>query len=1236
MKPLARYVVLAVLTCALPVMLAAQADRGTITGTVSDSSGAVISNAAVKAKNTATAVETSAVTNETGLYNLSNLPIGTYRITVSAPGFKTYERVGFELTVAQTARLDVALSVGQAVETVTVEANAEQLNTSDSMLAATIQSKVMTDMPLTFQQEGRLIESFAFAVTPGVEGDAWESHVGGSQTFAKEVLIDGISANAHIVGDNMETAPTMEAIQEFKVQTTGMSAEYGRNTGGTFNFAMKSGTNQFHGSGFYYGRNEALNANSWLSNHYLAQYNGSVKECEAASAPNPCPYKKQRDRNHLYGGSAGGPVVIPGLYNGKDRTFIFGAYEHFEQEWMSLGAMNQTVPTPAFLTGDFSALLTSNQVGTDTLGRPIYTGQIYDPTTRRQVNGQWVVDPFPGNIIPADRISPMSQKIVNIYKAGPYQPMVDRVVDNFRSAANQQPWFHETQLTLKVDHNFSNNNRLSGSFIWSERPRVFSGSSDLFGLWLPQFGKDGGPLTGGTYDKVTGRRVAISDNWTITPSVINTLSLAFNRYYKYDHDASTAFGGWPASQGLTQAKTWPEYFGLTDYTTSPSFPSISFGNQVNGVGETGFGGGAPGGWAGQTYILSDSIAWLHGKHSFKLGGEAWQMQLNAFPTTQDALTYDFSNISTSSPVAKKTTGFGFASFLLGEVDSAERKVPLTSHPRRNYFDLYFQDDWKATQKLTLNLGIRWEQAEAMTTTDNRWANFNLNTTNTVLGVPGAYEFASSSQRTFEKGKQWTNFAPRLGFAYAVGEKSVIRGAYGIYYAPLAIQYWFGVPYAGWGGTVGFLGVDKINSTGTFPAFNWDNTASPGSGFYPSTGYVAPVKDPNQMPVWGTVTVDPNALKLGYTHQYNISFEHSFSSNDLVQVAFVGSLGRRLHDGQLRRNQPTREAYSKLTPDDQWAWADWCSSKTQMIGTVPCPFEGFWGYAGQAIDPFPQVAMSWGPLYYSESPLGSSSYKALQITYNRRTSKGLAAELAYTFSKTKGNSESNWQEEYAGYPYLGDATTPWVQDMYNLKEAADTVVSYDQTHVFKGLVMYELPFGHGRTWLANAPRALNAILGGWTVSTIFKYNSGVPLPVSPTNIYYPGWEGYIYANVNPSVSMSRTWNSKAFNIDDLSSAGNTYFNTAAFSDPTFPNLGNGKRYYENLRGFGYCNEDFGLIKYFKAKERLNFQLRAEFLNAFNRHHFANPDTNTGSQFFGKVTNLTSDAPRAVQFGLRVNW
>jgi hypothetical protein len=483
MKTRSLYLVFAVLTCALPLASVAQLDRGAVTGTVTDNSGAVVAKAEIRAKNLETGIEATTVTNEAGVYQLSNLPAGKYNISVQAPGFKAYEQNGLELTVAQTTRLNVSLAIGGAVERVVVNAAALRLDTSDPMLATTLQSDVITDMPLTFGTEGRLVENFAFAVTPGVEGNPWTAYMGGGQTFSRDVLIDGVSTTSQIQGEMMEQSPTMEAVQEFKVQTSGISAEYGRSSGGFFNFALKSGTNQFHGSAFYYGRNEALNANSWLSNHDLGQnFGGSIKNCEAASFPNPCPDKLTTDRNHVFGGSAGGPVVIPGLYNGRNRTFIFGAFEQFIQERLGLGELSRSVPIPAFLGGDFSALLTGQQVQEcgpnsdspcfDALGRPVMQGQIYDPATLRQVGGQWVSDPFAGNIVPTNRISTVSAKIADLYRTDA-PPMAGGLFHNYRAALDQQPWFHQTQLTFKADHNFSSGNRLSGSFIFSQRPRIW-------------------------------------------------------------------------------------------------------------------------------------------------------------------------------------------------------------------------------------------------------------------------------------------------------------------------------------------------------------------------------------------------------------------------------------------------------------------------------------------------------------------------------------------------------------------------------------------------------------------------------------------------------------------------------------------------------------------------------------------------------------------------------------------
>ncbi|RPJ81012.1 MAG: carboxypeptidase regulatory-like domain-containing protein, partial [Acidobacteria bacterium] len=408
------FILFVVSLLALPVL--GQVDRATVNGRVTDATGGVVPGVEVIATNQNTGVQTTSVTNDLGLYTLSNLPIGSYSIKFSLTGFKTMERTGIGLVIAQVARVDVVLETGEISETVTVSANAELINKDNALVSTVMQSETITDLPLSFAG-GRSVENFAYAVTPAVEGDNWTSYIGGGPAFSKEVLIDGISATSQIQGHIGESSPTMEAVQEFKVQTSGMSAEYGHTSGGVFNFALKSGTNDIHGSGFYYTRNEALNANTWMNNWRLSRN------------PNDFRSERARDRQNLYGGSLGGPVYIPKIYDGRNRTFIFGAFEQFNQERLQLGDMNVTVPLPEFLEGDFSKLLTTTELGKDALGRPVYQGAIYDPKTLHQVDGKWVSDPFPGNIIPKARFSQVSNKIVDLFKKH-YTPLVPGLLTN--------------------------------------------------------------------------------------------------------------------------------------------------------------------------------------------------------------------------------------------------------------------------------------------------------------------------------------------------------------------------------------------------------------------------------------------------------------------------------------------------------------------------------------------------------------------------------------------------------------------------------------------------------------------------------------------------------------------------------------------------------------------------------------------------------------------------------------
>lgn len=1206
--PLFRLLILpALVILLLSLPIAAQVDRGTITGKVMDPSGAVVPGVEVKATNVETGVQTGTVTNDTGIYTLVNIPIGTYRLTFSQPGFKVYERTDFGVTTGLKARLDVTLEVGQVSQTVTVSANSELVNPESPLVSMTMQSEVITDLPLSFAG-GRAVENFAYAVTPGVEGNNWTSYLAGGQAFSKEVYIDGISATAQIQGHIGESSPTMEAVQEFKVQTSGMSAEYGRTSGGVFNFALKSGTNAFSGSAFFYFRNEALNANTWMNNWNLSQNPGNSR------------YERAKDRQKLGGGSAGGPIIIPGIYNGRDRTFIFGAFEQYNRESYQLGAMNATVPIPAFLNGDFSALLTNNVVGKDALGRSVYAGQIFDPATLRKVGSAWVSDPFQGNIIPKERFSKASSQIVEIFSKS-YSPMVaGRLTNNSGLTETNNPWFHQTQLTLKGDHAFSTRNKLSGSFIWTQRPRILA---DAGGIWDPQDPNGwGGPLARSRKQEVTSRRVTLSDNWTLRPNLINTLSLAFNRY----RNPSTA------TPDLTGAN-WTKQLGLGSANYG-NFPDITFGDAVNGISTTRIGYNSGGFYVGNTYILSDHMDWSRGRHNFKMGGEYWKMQMNS-PSRNDMMSFSFQNWTTGIPGAsfQKSVGFGFASFLLGQVDSASRGVPFSQYGRRDYWAVYFNDDWKLSGRLTLNLGLRWEQTGPLTEKYGNWANFtpDVLTTNPngyvpiSPGVPGALKFATGPDTTFEGNRDWDGFSPRVGVAFRLTDKAVLRGGYGIFLSPIGINQWGGIPYSQYAAPDMFGTNTVPTKSKTTPNFSWD------SG-YP--GVTRPGgKDPNFL-TWGMVAFDPNTLELGYTHQYDVSLQYEFGKDTMMEFAFLGNNGRRLHSGFLKRNQAKREAFEAIPDPGAWVW----DAGSAASAKVPYPFAGFSGYAGMAVLPYPQVAhcgwkwCPWSPLIYVSSPVGESAYRSFQVNLTRRMAKGIAANVSYNYSRAMGDTETSFDESWV---YDGG-----VQDMYNLAQEAKTVVSYDQAHIFKGLASFELPFGRGRKWMSNSSTALDALLGGWSLTTIFRYNTGNPMGVNP-DVWVPGWtdpdNGAVYANVSSSANLSsRYFDPAKFNPGKSNDPANRYFDPSAFSQPAYGKLGNGKRIYEDLRGFGYANEDLGIMKYWRITEKARMQFRMEMLNVFNRHSFENPKTTISNKTtFGQVLSTTG-LPRNIQMGLRVNW
>jgi hypothetical protein len=1165
-----RVLLVALLLASSAARLIAQSERGTIRGVVGDATGAGLPRVTVSASNVETGVVTRSVADDLGLYSLLNLPIGRYTVTFERTGFGPSVHEDVVIGVHSALRIDVTLQLGDLKDTVTVTGR-EPLDSRSAATGTSLQNGVVTGLPLTITS-GRSIENFAYALAPGVEGNNWASNIVGGAPFSKEVILDGTSATIQIQGHITESSPPMEAVQEFKVDTSGMPAEYGRTGGGIFNFSLRSGTNTIRGSAYGQFRHESLNANTWM-NEYLS----------GTDPANRNKYAKPRDRQKLGGASVGGPIR-------RNQTFYFASFEEYQQTRRQLGAFDRTAPIAAFLDGNFSALLdTTTPLGTDASGAAIYRGAIFDPRTGLV---------FPGNVIPSDRLSPISRRIAAIYRDS-YAPMVaNRLSNNAAGPAYVDPFFTQHQFSVKADHALTDNARLSGSLIWTNRPRTLA---DQGGLWNPDEDM-GGPLAKSRKHEVTSYQSRINHSQVLSSSVLHNATVTFNRF-RNPSTTGSASGQWPGELGLNV----PNAYG--------SFPQIGFGDAINGVDITDIGYGISNFYVTDVWQYNDSLSWVRGRHLMKFGGEMRFIQMNSHGD-RAYLDYTFSPVQTGvlgGPIANQV-GFGFASFLLGEVASASQHVPTDLYGRRNYAALFWQDDFRAHEKLTLNFGLRWETTGGWREKHDRWANFNTSKINPITGVAGVLEFADEVDGSFEGARDLGQFGPRLGAAFRMTDRLVVRGAYGLLYAPIGVNYWSGVPY---GFAPGFFGTNIVSPTGNgAAAFNWDRT--------PYAGVETPAtKDPASTQ-WGLVSVNPDSLKAGRIQQWNASVEREIARDISLGAAYVGNRANRLGSGDFERNQPHPDDMRRLlAAGTEWNWVS--DPASASAAGVPYPYPGFAGAAWMAITPYPQAAAGWGPLFFVGSPLGRSDYHALQLTATKRGISGLSAIASYTLARQRGNMDSSLQERWWSGP---------LQDVSRLDDEAATIAAGDRTHVAKGFVSWALPFGTGRRFFSDPSRITRALVDGWTISTIFRYESGLPLAIRSNNSY-AGWTYPIYANVNAGVPVEGAFDSSNFSPSKPLDPANRYFNPSAFANPRYGELGTGPARLAQLRGFGGAYEDLGIIKDIRVG-RYTAQVRFELFNVFNRRYFADPETNLGSASFGHVTSVGSQPPRQGQLGVRLQW
>ncbi|MCC6368768.1 MAG: TonB-dependent receptor [Bryobacterales bacterium] len=1149
------------------VFLHAQTERGNITGTVTDTTQAAVAGASVVVTNTATNQSTSVLTTDTGAYNVPNLPPGPYRLEVSLQGFKHVRREGLILTAAATLRVDATLEVGQISETVEVNATVAQVQTENARVTTAVQNKLVDELPLVVG--GALRSPFDLVrITSEARASGARIALGGGQAKAWEATLDGVSVTTNRAADAAEiayTTPSLEAITEFAVDTNGFKAEYGQAGGGVMTFSSKSGTNEWHGSAYDFLRNEKLDARGFFAKSRSVY--------------------KQND----FGASFGGPVRIPKLYDGRNRTFFFVAYEGFRNR---VGANDtiRSVPTPEMYNGDFSNWVDSRN----------NLLQIYDPaTTRANPSGSgFVRTPFGGNQIPTSRFAAFTKSVLPYGQTvkpnrGGVPGTIGYVRDNFITTSGTllNP---QDKGSLRFDHAISTNHKL-GYFYNGTSYRQEVGAGGPPGLPVPLW--DGQAQL---YETESHR---LTYDWTISPRMLNHLAIGGNLFSK-DSFSPAVGGGWKA-KGICLKNA---------VDCNVNFPGITF-TEFSGWGAT-----ADNGTEQPLWSIKEDLSYIHGTHTFKMGYSFQSQRANGFGQQDIAGRAGFSFLSTSVPGATSfNSGSSFASFLLGDAISGRTETDRFVAQLYRYHGFYFQDDWRVNRKLILNLGLRYEFTLPPVEGSDQYSDFTPDRPNpAVNNYPGALRFAGfgpGRENTRSLVPGWYGaIGPRAGLAYTVNDKTVFRAGFGRSFSKVTVV-------SGSGHFAGFIGQYAFNSgdQGITTLFNVDNGLPPYK--------LPPQIDPSFQ---NNLDVDHWQLRDAARAPENLfwtaSIQRQLSSNTVLEVGYNATTGSHLQTGLVNINQmPTAylndfitrfgatQALNLLRGDINSAaarsagipipYANFTDPKVQLVRTV-----------AQALRPYPQyqnvVTGSQGG-----DKSGHSTYHALVIKAERRYSSGLTFQWNYTLSKILTDSDN--------YDVSGSGS----QDQYN-RRLEKSIGQFDQTHSLKLSTIYELPFGKGKQFL-NRGGLVNAVLGGWRLGGIFAYASGFPIALSRNNPF-PIFNSF----TRPVVTSYDNWRAP-LQGDKFDPAVDRFLNLAAFPAQPTDRFGNATRYNPKVRAFPDFNENISMGKTFPIKESFRADFRWEMFNMFNRTVFNTGNANLNSTAFG-VVNGQVNSPRQMQVALKVYW
>lgn len=1165
---------------------------GSIVGNVIDSTGAAITATPVTLTNLGTSEKRTENTNGDGFYQFVNLPPGQYSVEVQKTGFKRVLQSPVTVQTQTTTKIDLTLQIGEVSQTVEVTAQTPLLQPEQSSLGQVVDERKTDELPLNGKNPMNLTALVPSVVPQGGSMSnpngqnpfAWGNYqIGGGMANQSMVWLDGSPVNGSYINITA-LIPTQDSLQEFKVATNNLSPEYGRFAGGVINFTTKSGTNNLHGGAWEFLRNRDLDANDFFSNK-----NGTPRGAFT---------------QNQFGFNLGGPVLIPKIYDGRNKTFFFVDYEGFRlRQGVSY---TETVPTAEERTGNLSALASS--LGT----------QIYDPLTTCGTGapgtpacGAGVATgtrtPFAGNIIPTTRLNPTSLLMLNLYPMPNAPSTAPGNVGNWIGNGSQGGNNNET--VVHIDQNVSDKQHITARYTYWGNLNL---PTDPFGNGVCQ---DRCTETFNTNNFVLG------DTYSFSPTTIMEIRASYQRFDYNRIPVTLGYDltklGWPASLNSEAVFRDLPVPVINGFDTNGTFGSQGAGSIIIDRNDND--------------RIAGTLTKIAGKHTFKFGAEYLRMTHNYAQTNIPTGIFNFNpDLTAANANNASVGGLGLATFLLGYPSSGNADSPALVAAQQLYPAVFANDDWHVTEKLTLNLGVRWEHAGPWTERFNRISFFDPTQSNQVLAadgitVPGNIDLVNSANDSYRSGirPDWKQFAPRVGLAYQAARNTVIHAGYGVFWLPNDVQ-WDTSPNN-----------DPINSYSTpvlesvytgvpacYPSNCSAGSAVTGSGAYTIAnpfpgGIIAP---PGRNASYASTLLGTSPTEnilnnpYGYAQQWNADVQQQIGNGLLLDVAYGGAKGTHLPIDSPQINQ---------LPDQ------YLSLGNKLLQNVANPYYPYITTAGSALSqPTVQLQQLLRPypeytgIQFAGEGVGDSTYESLQVKAEKRFSGGNSILLAYTHSKLISNTDTitSWLE--AG-------GTGGVQDWNNLK-AEKSLASFDVPDRLVVSYVLDVPVGKGRKFLSNANWFEDAAVGGWGVEGVTTLQEGFPLHITMNsgNINADGAGGQrpdIVANCNPSTSGSMTTRYQ------------NYINASCFFAPSPFTYGDEGRTDPVLRSPGMANWDFSAFKNFalSPEGRAHLQFRAEFFNIFNRVQFNYPGQAFGASNFGQITSQLNN-PRLIQFALKLGF